>query len=188
LLQESWWAVGCAAIVIYPDDSKPEEQIVDIGVAESNISRMELMECNRSIEWLRDQGSNLGVTRVQIVTDSRYVHDKSIVQLGGEGTAGATSITGPIENRDLWNLFISLRSSLQVLVTFHWTKGKKSPRLKLVDKAAKNAAKSREHGVEIWLSMAKGKITGAANLYTARGQTEVISPYRSVAIRGHWQG
>ena len=26
---------------------------------------------NRSIEWLRDQGSNLGVTRVQIVTDSR---------------------------------------------------------------------------------------------------------------------
>jgi ribonuclease HI len=75
LLQESWWAVGCAAIVIYPDDSKPEEQIVDIGVAESNISRMELMECNRSIEWLRDQGSNLGVTRVQIVTDSRYVHD-----------------------------------------------------------------------------------------------------------------
>jgi ribonuclease HI len=66
---------GCAAVVIYPDDSKPEQQIVDIGVAESNISRMELMAVNRAMEWLREQASGLGVTRVQIVTDSRYVHD-----------------------------------------------------------------------------------------------------------------
>ena len=41
---------GCAAIVVYPDDVKPEEQIVDIGVAESNISRMELMACNRAMD------------------------------------------------------------------------------------------------------------------------------------------
>ena len=42
---------GCAALVVYPDDSRPEEQIVDIGVAESNISRMELMACNRALGW-----------------------------------------------------------------------------------------------------------------------------------------
>jgi len=50
---------GCAAIVFYPDDSKPEdpeEQIVDFGVMESNISRMELMACNRAMEWLCEQG------------------------------------------------------------------------------------------------------------------------------------
>jgi hypothetical protein len=76
---------------------------------------------------------------------------------------------------------------LRVLVTFHWTKGKKSRRLKLVDKPAKNAAKSGEHGVDFGfregkVGRAKGKITYAANLHTARGQTEVISPYRSVVI------
>jgi ribonuclease HI len=122
---------------------------VDIGVAESNISRMELMECNRSIEWLRDQGSNLGVIRVQIVTDSRYVHDNINRAVGWRRNGWRNFDNRPIENHDLWNRFISLRSSLQVLVTFHWTKGKKSPRLKLVDKAAKNAAKSGEHGVDL---------------------------------------
>jgi ribonuclease HI len=30
---------GCAAIVVYPDDSKPEEQIVDIGVHRIALSR-----------------------------------------------------------------------------------------------------------------------------------------------------
>ena len=178
---------GCAAIVVFPDDSRPEEQVVDFGVAESNISRMELMACNRAMEWLSEQGSKLGVTRVQIVTDSRNVHDNINRAVAWRRNGWRNFDNRPIENRDLWKRFISLRSSLRVLVTFHWTKGKKSPRLKLVDKAAKKAAKSGEHGVDFGfregkVGRAKGKITGAANLYPARGQTEVISPYRSVVI------
>ena len=37
---------GCAAVVEYPNDGQlKREQIVDHGVAESSISRMELMAC-----------------------------------------------------------------------------------------------------------------------------------------------
>lgn len=178
---------GCAALVVYPDDSKPEEQVVDIGVAESNISRMELMACNRAMEWLREQGSGLGVTRVQIVTDSQYVHE-NINRASGWRKNGWRNIDDrPVDNPDLWKRFLSLRSRLPVLVTFYWTKGKKTPQLKLVDKAAKNAAKSGEHGVDFGfragkVGRAKGKIAGAAILFPARGQTEVISPYRSVVV------
>jgi ribonuclease HI len=103
---------GCSAIVIYPDDSKPEEQIVDIGVAESNISRMELTACNRSMEWLLRPSSNLGVTRVQIVTDSRYVHDNINRAVGWRRNGRRNFDNRPIENRDLWKRFISLRSKL----------------------------------------------------------------------------
>jgi ribonuclease HI len=49
---------GCAALIVYPDDYRPEEQIVDVGVAESNISRMELMACNRAMEWLRNPAAS----------------------------------------------------------------------------------------------------------------------------------
>ena len=178
---------GCAALVVYPDDSKPEQQIVDIGVAESNISRMELMACNRAMEWLREQGSTLGVTRVQIVTDSRYVHENINRAVGWRKNGWRNFDGRPVDNPDLWKRFISLRSKLPVLVTFHWTKGKKTPQLKLVDKAAKNAAKSGERGVDFGfragkVGRAKGTIKGAASLFLARGQTEVISPYRSVVI------
>ena len=96
-----------------------------------------------AMEWLRDQGSNLGVTRVQIVTDSRYVHDNINRAVGLRRNGWRNFDNRPIENRDLWKRFISLRSSLRVLVTFHWTKGKKSPRLKLVDKAAKECCEER---------------------------------------------
>jgi ribonuclease HI len=178
---------GCAALVVYPDDSKPEEQIVDCGVAESNISRMELMACNRAMEWLCEQGSGLRVTRVQIVTDSRYVHDNINRAVGWRKNGWRNFDGRPIENSDLWKQFINIRSRLRARVTFHWTKGKKSPQLKLVDTAAKNAAKSGEQGADFGFRVgkvgrAKGRITGAANLFPARGQIEVICPYRSVVV------
>jgi ribonuclease HI len=179
---------GCAAIVIYPDDSKPEEQIVDFGAAESNISRMELMACNRAMEWLCKLGRTaLGVTRVQIVTDSRYVHDNINRAVSWRKNGWRNFDGRPIDNSDLWKRFISLRSRMSLTVTFHWTKGKKTPQLKLVDKAAKKAAKSGEQGVDFGfrggkVGRAKGDIKGSASLFPARGQTEVICPYRSVVI------
>lgn len=178
---------GCAAIVLYPDDSRPVEQIVDIGVAESNISRMELMAVNRAMEWLRDQGPGLGVTRVQIVTDSQYVHDNINRAIGWRRNGWRNLEGRPIDNPDLWKKFVSLRPKLTLRVTFHWTKGKKSPHLKLVDKAAKNAARSGAHGVDLGfrpgkVGRAKGGISGAATLFSARGQISLICPYRSVIV------
>jgi ribonuclease HI len=111
---------GCAAIVRYPDDSRAEEQIVDEGVAESSIGRMELMASNRVLEWLRKNGAIVRVTRVQIITDSQYVFE-SVNRAAGWRSNGWRALSGrPVENQDLWKRFLSLRSKLRILVTFHY--------------------------------------------------------------------
>jgi len=56
-----------------------------------------------------------------------------------------------------------------------------------VDRAAKAAAKGGKSGIDFGfragkVGRAKGKIPGAASLYPAGGQEEVISPYRSVVV------
>jgi ribonuclease HI len=69
---------GCAAIVEYPDEwQRRAEQIVDYGVAESSINRMELLAWNRSIEWIIKESSNLSGARIQLITDSQYVHQNT---------------------------------------------------------------------------------------------------------------
>lgn len=52
-----------------------EEQILDFGCAESKNNRMELLACIRALQWIRQNKSWRGVTRVQIVTDSPYVYE-----------------------------------------------------------------------------------------------------------------
>jgi hypothetical protein len=81
-----------------------------------------------------------------------------------------------------------LRSRLRANVTFHQTKGKKSPALRAADSAAKAAAKSGAAGVDRGfrsgkVGLPKVTIPGAASLFPAKSQMIVISPYRSVVIR-----
>jgi hypothetical protein len=63
---------GCAAIVRYPEHlGRDDEQIVDFGCSESSNNRMELLACIRALRWIRSNSPWPGVSRVQIVTDSR---------------------------------------------------------------------------------------------------------------------
>lgn len=179
---------GCAAIVEYPEDWQVEsEQIVDHGVAESSISRMELMACNRALEWVVEQASTLKGRRTQIITDSQYV-EGNIRRVAGWRSRGWRNYNGrPIENQDLWKRFSSLRMKVRTPVTFHWCKGKKAPILKEVDRAAKAAARAGESGIDRGfragkVGRQKVKLAGAASLFAAKGQIAVISPYRSVVV------
>lgn len=179
---------GCAAVVEYPDDWQLErEQIVDHGVAESSISRMELMACNRALEWVIEQGTTLRGRRIQIITDSQYV-ESNIPRVAGWRSRGWRNYNGrPIENQDLWKRFLSLRMKARTTLTFHWTKGKKSPVLKEVDRAAKAAARAGKSGSDRGFRSGKVgrqkiKLQGAASLFPAKGQMVVISPYRSVVV------
>jgi ribonuclease HI len=179
---------GCAAVVEYPDDWELErEQIVDHGVAESSISRMELMACNRALEWVIDQGPTLRQRRIQIITDSQYV-ESNIPRVAGWRSRGWRNYSGrPVENQDLWKRFLSLRMKARTTLTFHWTKGKKSQVLKEVDRAAKAAARAGNSGSDRGFRSGKVgrqkiKLAGAASLFPAKGQVAVISPYRSVVV------
>jgi ribonuclease HI len=57
------------------DWDRPCGLLFQEGFQETTNNRMELLACILAFEYVRDQGRGLGVERVQIVTDSRYVHD-----------------------------------------------------------------------------------------------------------------
>jgi ribonuclease HI len=67
-------AIACVAH--FPEDwNRPDEIIFNEGFHETTNNRMELCACIRALEYVADKGKALGVERVLIVTDSKYVHD-----------------------------------------------------------------------------------------------------------------
>jgi ribonuclease HI len=179
---------GIAACVVYPEEiHKEDELLFQEGFKSTTNNRMELLACIRALEHLQDHGSGYRVERVQIITDSKYVH-KHI------GTAelwrdnGWKRVSGaPLENADLWKRFLSLRSRrLKLRVEFYWAAGKKTPILKKVDKAAKAAAQNPWEtdwgfrGGKVARSKAAEK--GAAAPFPASGQTATIRIYRSRSL------
>jgi ribonuclease HI len=179
---------GCAAVVRFPDAMGTEdEQIVDWGTGESNISRMELLACIKTMEWVRDNRERLGGRRVQIITDSRYVADNVPRAERWKRNGWRNRDERPMDNPDLWTALLRSRKNAGLRIDFAWTLGKKSDILKRVDKAAKTAAKSGDRvdrgfrGGQVARSMVKG----VASMYPASGQNAVIRPYKKqVLLRG----
>lgn len=179
---------GCAAIVVYPDHLGLErELIVDFGCAESSISRMELMAVIKTLRWIRENRPWTGVSRVQIITDSRYVKE-NIARAAGWRKNGWSNRAGePIENPDLWKEFLSGYSRVGMTVTIEWTHGKKSPLLKEIDKAAKAAA--LRGGPDTDRGYSRGAISRSelkgvsATKFNADGQVAIIKIYRKTVMR-----
>jgi ribonuclease HI len=175
---------GIAAIVEYPQDwNRPNEQIFAFGYVETTNNRMELLACVKAFEYVREQGNSLRVQRVLIVTDSMYIYENHRYAQVWKDNGWKTSAGRPVENQDLWNQFLSLRRKLGVRTEIMWKKGKTSPLLKDVDKAAKGAA---DQPWEIDRGFRGGKVgksklggRGASTLFSAQGQEAVIHVYRS---------
>ena len=174
---------GCAAMVHYPDSLQlPDWQIVDFGCAESSNQRMELMACVKALEWVRGHQPWPDVTRVQIVTDSKYVTDNvSYRAREWKRNKWRNRYDKPVANDDLWDELLKAQAKAGIRVDFVWQPGKSSASAKVVDKAAKAAAARGGTDIDrgyrpgaVCRSMVKG---GVAQLYPAKGQTDVIRPY-----------
>jgi len=177
---------GCAAIVHYPDHLQHEdEQIVDWGCGESSNNRMELLACIRVLKWIRENANWIGVTRVQVVTDSRYVHDNLVRAQQWKKNGWRNHFGEPKENADLWKQLLSARSKTRIPVHFQWTSGKKSPILKRVDKAAKSAAQRADKADRGYRpgTVARSMVNAAARRFPAHGQIALIRPYRKAVFR-----
>jgi ribonuclease HI len=176
-------ASGLAGRAEYPESWDREDEVLfTVGYQRSTNNRMELLACVTAMEHVRD--NVLGVQRVQIVTDSKYVHG-SIARAERWRHDGWTNAHGrPIENDELWQRFLALRKKLKVRTDFVWLKGKKSPILKSIDSDAKAAARQpweSDHGFhegKVGRSKVKGKRTSAA-LFPAKGQQAIIHIYRT---------
>jgi ribonuclease HI len=62
---------------------------------------MELHACIRALEWVAEQGRGLGVQRVQIITDSLYVHKNHRNPTTWRRQPWCNHLGKPIENPDL---------------------------------------------------------------------------------------
>ncbi len=182
---------GIACFAEFPEAwERPDEEVFSVGFYETTNNRMELQGCIRALEYVKAKGSAIGVQRVQIVTDSLYVHDNQRMPAAWRKNGWKTSNGRPVENPDLWKKFLSVRSGCSVRIDIIWQKGKKSTILKSVDRVAKQVAKVPSkcdrgfRGGKIGRSKVKG---GSSSLYPAKGQEAVIRIYRTSLIRktGH---
>jgi len=182
-------AIACVAK--FPDEwDRLDEIIFDEGFHETTNNRMELQACIRAYEYVASQGAKLGVERVLIVTDSIYVFDNRNRAVTWRKDKWLSAAGRPLENSDLWKRFLAVRQNVRIRTELIWKKGKKSPTLKMVDKAAKAAGKApqrRDRGFRGG-KVARSKITGGSSFsYPAKGQEMTICIYRSAMIRktGH---
>ena len=183
---------GCAGIVEYPSDwDRANEPIFQVGYRESTNNRMELLACIKAFEYIREQGFQLGVQRVLIVTDSLYICRYYSHAIFWKQNRWRNDAGKPIENQDLWDEFLSARSKVKLRTEIIWKKGKMSSILKEVDRLAKAAA---AHPWELDRGFRGGKVGRskvaggrASTLFPARGQEAVIRIYRSglVGRDGH---
>jgi ribonuclease HI len=176
-------AGGVAAWIEFPIDwNMLDEQLFQEGFQETTNNRMELVACIRAFEYVRDQGRDVGVERVQIVTDSQYVRDGYYL-VDRWRKNGWRNLDGrPVENRDLWKRLLTVRSKGAVKTELTWMLGKKSPILKAVDKSAKSAATQPwrvDRGFKPGrVAPSKTGTRSAASLFPAAGQEAIIRIYR----------
>ena len=175
---------GFAIIAEYPEDwNRPNEELFREGYRETTNNRMELSACIRTMEYVCEMAQTMGVQRVLIVTDSLYVANNVHYLKAWRRKQWRTSAGRPVDNPDLWKKLLSLQTKLRIRTEIIWTKGKSTPTLKAVDRAAKNAA-SQPFGTD-WgfrpgkIGRSKSVTKGASNLFPARGQEIVIRVYRS---------
>jgi ribonuclease HI len=177
---------GAAAFAVYPEHLGQEsEQAVDSSFTATTNNRMELIACIKAIEWIRKSRPWPGVTRVQIVTDSAYVRENLTRARTWISNAGRNLHGEAKQNYDLWKELIRELSIVGMRVDFQWQLGKTSPMGKIVDKAAKVAAKRA--GLYEDSGFKPGKISrskvkgGVAKIFPANGQTAVIHVYRKTS-------
>ena len=177
-------ASGFAVWVEYPAVwNRPDEALEGIGFHESTNQRMELRACIWAHRWVREHLPGTGVSRVQIVTDSKYVNDYWRMAEYWRSQGWRNSSNRPIKNDDLWKELLSIRGKLRVRTDIEWTLGKKAPILRSVDKSAKSAAKQpteTDRGYRPGkIGRTKNQVFGAAALFPATGQQATVRIYHT---------
>jgi hypothetical protein len=87
---------GFACFAEFPESwDRPDEEIFRQGFHETSNNRMELRACICALEYVRDQGSSLGVQRVQIVTTHAMSATIKSSRIIGGGMDGQRTRTVP---------------------------------------------------------------------------------------------
>jgi ribonuclease HI len=71
---------------------------------------MELLACICALQWVRNSGPWPEVTRVQLFTDSKYVHDNLYRAAEWKKNQGRNRHGEPKENMDLWKQLLAAQT------------------------------------------------------------------------------
>src|SRR3989344_2608766 len=174
---------GIMGIAEFPENlNRPPEILFKESYKETTNQRMELRACVKALEYGHKIAKPLGIERVIVMTDSRYVHDNQNNAVYWQKDGWRNKEGRPIENDDLWKKFNAARRKTTVRTEIQWIKGKTSDILNMVDdgakKAAKNIFKTKDSG---YLSgkVSKAMIkSGASTMFPANNQKAAIRIYR----------
>lgn len=173
---------GLAGIIEYPDNLELENKVLfQEGYFQSTNNRMELLACIRALEFVINDMKGVTISRVIIVTDSGYVNDHKNIAAYWKKDKWRNKSGKPVENTDLWDKFLSLRSKTRVRTEIMWAEGKSFPVFKEVDKLAKQSAKSPSKYDSGYIggmvTRAKLRSGESADLFPAKGQEAIIRIY-----------
>jgi ribonuclease HI len=174
---------GYAGVVVYPDDPNFHEVLFQ-GFEESTINRMELSAVIAAMAWVREKAIGHHYSRVQIFSDSQYVVDGQRSAPRWQKSKWRNAYDRPIENSDLWKLFLLTKARAGTRVDVCKVLNKSTALLKHVDKLAKAAAKSRprvDRGLIVG-KIGRAKVKGAATMFPAAGEIVVIRVVRSRTV------
>jgi ribonuclease HI len=136
---------GLAGVAEFPDTlNRNPEIIFEESYDQTTNNRMELRQCIRSLTYIRAKAKSLGISRAIILTDSQYVNENHKFAPFWRKNSWRNRHNRPIENKDLWREFLSLRSKAPVRIDIDWNLGKSAPILKMVDKLAKSREESAQ--------------------------------------------
>lgn len=179
---------GLGGVAEFPESLNREPEIIFQEPYDGTTNnRMELRACLRALEYIRENARLLGISRAIILTDSQYVNEFHRFAASWRKNGWRNRHGRPVENKELWREFLSLRPKAGVRVDIAWNEGKSTPVLKLVDKLAKGAAKRPLKKKDI--GYRPGKVSrhrsadwGAATLFPASGQEVVIRVYAHTVV------
>jgi ribonuclease HI len=181
---------GFAARIEYPLDwNRPDELLEYCGYFRTNSNRMELRACLFAHEWILQQGDELGVQHVQVVTDSKYVYENYNRSIGWSRNAWCNFHERPVDNSDLWKDLLRTRRKLgfPLRVEVKLIAGKSTPITKAVDRAAKTASTlpSRvDRGFQSGkIGRSRSNSGKAARMFPAGGEELVIRVYQTSSVR-----
>jgi len=186
---------GIALVAEYPDNLDKANYEINEGYRLTTNNRMELLACIKALQWVTKINCELKLTRVIIITDSFYVYqNKDRAKIWKK--SGWKNVSGrPVENIDLWALFISERTKIKFPLDIRWEAGKTRAVLKRVDHLAKEASK---HPIKVDNGYKIGKVTASkaghkkgSTLFSASGQEIILRIYRrdfkGSLSKGEWK-
>jgi ribonuclease HI len=135
--------IGFIVITFDQDGTPVIDEHSPNGYPGATNNHMELMAVVEGIRWImRPARFDLAAyRRVVVFTDSMYIFENLNRALFGWSKQRWNRSGGaPALNADLWRTLNNLRKRAPVPIQFEWTRGKKSPYTKRVDKLAKNSA------------------------------------------------